>query len=317
MDVLTDLLERTRARGSLFARSELHAPWGFRFAAEPVIQFHVVLRGACHLRRDGAEPLTLHQGDVAFVVAEQEYELLDALSSPVTSFAPLQEAARSRGLLRWPGDGEVTNLLCGAYEFDREQAGALLGHLPPVLHLEAAEGHRQPALRNTLVTLADELAHGQIGSQLVVDRIVDTLLVQVLRAWLSHGGAALPPWLSPAADPAVQRALSLIHAEPNRGWTVAELAREVQLSRSAFARRFSDTMGEPPMAYVTSLRMTIAAELLRESEMPVRAVAARAGYDSVFAFSAAFKRATGRAPTHFRRTPERAPRVGLTRSSTP
>jgi AraC-like DNA-binding protein len=300
VDVLTDLLERTRARGSLFARSDLHAPWGFRVPAEPLIQFHVVLRGACLLRREGAAPLALHQGDVVFVVAEQEYELLDALDSPVASFAPFRHAARAEGTFVWPGAGERTRLLCGAYKLDPECGPSLLGQLPPVLCVSAADGHLQPALRTTLAALSDELHQRQAGSQLVVDRLVDSLLVHVLRAWMASGSAALPPWAAPDADPVVAQALTLFHAEPGRDWSVAAIAAEVRLSRSAFSRRFSRAMGEPPMAYLTRLRMTIAAELLRDSELPVQAIARRVGYDSVFAFSAAFKRTLGDAPTHFR-----------------
>lgn len=314
MDVLSDLLERTRARGSLFAQSVLHAPWGFRFSAEPMIQFHVVLRGACHLRRAGAEPLALHQGDVVFVVAEQEYELVDALDSPVTSFAPFQRAARAEGTFVWPGDGEATKLLCGAYELDPECGPSLLGQLPPVLRVSAGDGHRQPALRTTLAALTDELQQRQAGAQLVADRLVDALFVHVLRTWSTSAAGELPLWASPDADPAVHQALALVHAEPGRDWSVERIAAEVQLSRSAFSRRFSSAMGEPPMTYVTRLRMAIAAELLRDSQLPVQAIARRVGYDSVFAFSTAFKRATGGAPTHFRQGSRAAAGSGLTGS---
>jgi transcriptional regulator GlxA family with amidase domain len=138
--------------------------------------------------------------------------------------------------------------------------------------------------------------------------------VQVLRAWLASGSAALPPWASPDADPVVHEALALVHAEPGRDWCVEQIAREVRLSRSAFSRRFSRAMGEPPMAYLTRLRMTIAAELLRDSDLPVQAIAQRVGYDSVFAFSAAFKRTTGGAPTHFRRGSRPATRASQTGS---
>lgn len=314
MDVLSELLERTRARGSLFAESVLHAPWGFRFSAAPAIQFHVVLRGACHLRRAGAEPLALHQGDVVFVVAEQEYELVDALDSPVTSFAPFQRAARAEGAFVWPGEGEVTKLLCGGYELDSEHGASLLGQLPAVFRVSAGDGHRQPALRTTLAALSDELHQRQAGARLVADRLVDALLVHVLRAWIASGSEALPPWASPDTDPVVHEALALVHAEPGRDWSVERIAGEVKLSRSAFSRRFSRAMGEPPMAYLTRLRMVIAAELLRESELSVQAIARRVGYESVFAFSAAFKRTTGGAPTHFRRGSRAGARSGLTRT---
>jgi len=299
MDVLADILERARARGSIYARSVLAAPWGLRFAADPCVQFHVVLGGACLLRRDRCEPLALHQGDVVFVVASEEYELVDAPSSAICAFEPFRELARRERFFGWPGEGAVTTLLCGGYELDREIALPLRG-LPPVLHVPAYESGARPALRATISLLGDEVRAQEPGSQVVADRLVDALLVQVLRVWLSERSDVATGWISPADDPGVAQVLELMHTCPHHPWTLEEFAREVGMSRSTLARRFSAAAGEPPIAYLTRWRMTLAMELLRDTPAPLATIAERVGYESVFAFSAAFKRITSEAPSHYR-----------------
>jgi AraC-like DNA-binding protein len=298
VDVFADILERARARGSIYALSRLAAPWGFRFPADPCIQFHVVLGGACVLRLEGAT-LALHQGDVAFVVAAEEYELADAPGSAVREFEPLRETVRRERSLVWPGDGPATSLLCGGYELDRDILAPVC-RLPPLIHVSAGESRVRPALRATIGLLTDEVQGGEPGAQVVADRLVDALLVQVLRSWLARGVAAAPGWPQLPRDVGVAAVLELLHERPHHPWTLGALAREASMSRSTLARRFTAAVGEPPISYLIRWRMTLAAELLRDTPTPLTAIAEHVGYDSVFAFSTAFKRVTGQAPSHYR-----------------
>jgi AraC-like DNA-binding protein len=299
IDVLSDILERSRARGAIYARSVFAAPWGFRFAADPCIQFHVVLGGTCLLRRDHADDVTLHQGDVVFIVAAEAYELADSASSPICAFEPFRDAVRRRRAFEWPGDGARTTLLCGGYDLDRDVIGPLR-QLPPILHVRAEEAHRRPALRTTVSLLGDEVQRGEPGAQVIADRLVDALLVQVVRSWLAERRSSFAGWSSGPADAAVARALELIHAEPAADWTLDGLARAAGVSRSTLARRFSCAIGETPIAYLTRWRMTLAMESLRDTSLALTVIAERAGYDSVFAFSSAFKRVTGEPPSRYR-----------------
>jgi AraC-like DNA-binding protein len=199
----------------------------------------------------------------------------------------------------WPGEDPATRLLCGGYDLGLDVATPFR-RLPPLIHVSAAESRVRPALRATIELLSDEVQGGEPGAQVVADRLVDTLLVQVLRMWLARGSDSAAWWPQSSGDVGVAGVLDLIHERPEHPWTLAALAREVSMSRSTLARRFAAAMGEPPISYLTRWRMTLASELLCDTSTPLTAIAERVGYDSVFAFSNAFKRVSGEAPSHYR-----------------
>lgn len=193
-------------------------------------------------------------------------------------------------------------MLCGAYLLDGSRAHPLMAELPEVVHLAAGTG-RHPELRAALDLLGGELERPRPGSDAMVPALLDVLLLHILRAWSgerSREGVATG-WTAALHDPAVAAALRAIHGEPGRQWSVEELGRRAGLSRAAFARRFTALVGRPPLTYLTWWRMTVAARLLRDSDVPANAVAGRVGYTSEFAFAHAFKRAYGRPPGAYRR----------------
>ena len=156
--------------------------------------------------------------------------------------------------------------------------------------------------RPALDLLAAETARDEPGQDAVLHRLLDLVLVVALRAWCAKPQTTLPTFYRALADPATGHALRLLHEAPGHRWTVAKLAAEVDMSRAAFAARFSNLVGKPPLAYLTSWRMTLAADLLRDSEMTIATVARQVGYEDPFAFSVAFKRHRGVSPSIWRRT---------------
>ena len=152
----------------------------------------------------------------------------------------------------------------------------------------------------TLRVLRHELAARTSGSATVIDRLLDVLFVQVIRAWLGTEDCSGASWLQALRDPTIGRALSILHADPAAPWTIETLAREVSLSRATLTRRFSTLVGEPPLSYLTRWRMDLAAGQLRETDDAVRAIAHRVGYTSEFAFSRAFARVRGQPPGRYR-----------------
>lgn len=154
---------------------------------------------------------------------------------------------------------------------------------------------------HALITLLTaEISRDEPGQEIVLDRLLDLLLIGVLRAWLAAPGSGAPTWYRAQSDPVVGPALRLLHENPAHGWTVEELARKVGVSRAALARRFTDVVGEPPVAYLTGWRIALAADYLREPEATVATVARRVGYSGAFALSAAFKRVRGVSPKEYR-----------------
>jgi AraC-like DNA-binding protein len=186
-------------------------------------------------------------------------------------------------------------MLTGTYDLDSEVSQRLLGALPPLLVL------RHDAWDTPLVPLlAEEVVKDEPGQQAVLDRLLDLLLIAVLRAWFSRPGAEAPAWYRAQSDPVVGRALRMLHNNPAHPWTVASLAAETGVSRAALARRFTELVGEPPITFLTGWRLALAADLLRQPDATVGAVARQVGYGTPFALSAAFKRVRGVSPQQYR-----------------
>jgi AraC-like DNA-binding protein len=186
-------------------------------------------------------------------------------------------------------------MLVGAYQVQDEIGRRLLGALPPLLVLPGA------AWDSPLIPLlADEIAKDDPGQEAVLDRLLDLLLIAVLRAWFARPEAEPPAWYRAHSDPVVGRALRLLQNDPARHWTVATLAAEAGVSRAALARRFTALVGEPPIKFLTGWRLALAADLLREPDATIGSVAAQVGYGSPFALSTAFKREHGISPQEHR-----------------
>ncbi|MEV7382273.1 AraC family transcriptional regulator [Streptomyces lydicus] len=307
MDILTEALASMRTGHPASVRTNGRAPWGLRLPPVAGAGFHVVLYGTCWLiPLDDApphlQPIPLNPGDVVFLRDGRGHILADQPATPAEEPNAEQFRAGSPiGSVTLGGDGPETSLLCGNYHLDQGRPHPLVRQLPEVIHLSTRHG-RHPELSAAVQLLGSELENPRIGSDGIVPTLIDALLLYILRAWLDDQPPAdAHGWAAALSDSAVAPALSAVHGDPAAPWTVESLAERAGLSRAAFARRFAALVGEPPMAYLTRWRMTTAARLLRESDAPLTAVAARSGYGSEFAFAKAFKREYGQAPGSYRR----------------
>lgn len=310
MDVLSDAVTAMRTGQPHSGRVRLPAPFGTRNPPVAGAGFHIVLQGSCWLFPPAGAPIALGVGDVAFLPHGAAHSLADSLTTPlVDAAASLAEIPPGQDDDGVPADqhpdgsAAATVMLCGAYLLDRSRAHPLLGDLPEVIHLPARVGHH-PELRAAVDLLGGELEQPRPGGNAMLPALLDVLLLHILRAWFdeqsAHGVAT--GWAAALRDPAVAAGLRAIHSAPGRPWTVAELASRAGLSRAAFARRFAALVGQPPQAYLTWWRMTLAARLLRDGDAPLATVARKVGYTSEFAFAHAFKREYGLAPGGFRRS---------------
>ncbi|HET6299359.1 MAG TPA: AraC family transcriptional regulator [Kribbella sp.] len=302
MDVLSDVLTVMRTGKPQGARTQAHAPWGLRFPPGETAGCHVVLQGSCWLVPPHGEPVALNVGDVVFDPRGSEYVLTDSPGRPTTDFSPTAEVdAPQFGYVHLDGPGAETVLLCAAYQLDRARSHPLLDDLPDLIHLPSRLG-RHASLRSAIELLGHELDNPRAGTEAILPAIVDMLLLFILRAWHDEqADGTTPGWAAALTDPAMSTALGGIHHHPERQWTVEDLAAQAGLSRAAFAKRFTAIVGQPPLTYLTWWRMTTAARLLRDSNVPLRTVAARSGYTSEFAFAKAFKREYGTPPGIYRR----------------
>jgi AraC-like DNA-binding protein len=309
MDALAGLLDGPRAQGAFLLRSLLNPPWSIRIQDEAPLTLVAMVRGSAWFLpdADGGERVRLGPGDVAIVLGPDPYTVADAPDTqPQIVINPGQQCQTpdgtdvselmELGVRSWGNDPDgETIMLTGTYQLEGEITQRLLAALPQFLAVRADEWSNP-----IIPLLAAEIVKDEPGQEAVLDRLLDLLLIAVLRAWFARPEAAAPAWYRANSDPVVGRALRMLHANPAHPWTVANLAKAAGVSRAALARRFADLLGEPPMTYLTSWRLALAADLLREPEATIGAVAQQVGYGSPFALSTAFKRVRGVSPKEFR-----------------
>jgi len=302
-DILGDLLASLRMTTLVYGRIELGAPWGLQFPALPdAASLYLVVRGSALLEVGRpAQATVLSAGDVALLPNGDSHTLRDQRGSPVHALSVAScRGAQSGTPHHLGGSGAQTSLVAGTFRYGSARRFPLFESLPPVIHISASNPNASPWLSSTVQLLIAESAARSPGGTVVVSRLVDVLFVQALRTFIL-GTDCRESGLRALGDPQVGKALQLVHDRPTEAWTVESLARAVGLSRSAFAARFAELVGQPPLEYIGRWRMTKAAELLRESDLPLGDVAERAGYRSEAAFSRAFKRHEGTAPATYRR----------------
>ncbi|MFH8382661.1 AraC family transcriptional regulator [Kitasatospora sp. NPDC018058] len=306
MDPLATLLDGPRARGAFLLRSILSPPWSLRIADRAPLTLMYLVSGGAWVVPDAEPAVRLRPGDIAVVRGPEPYTVADdPATAPRIVIQPGQVSTGPNGELcdemdlgvrTWGHDPQGSAvLISGTYQMGGEVSRRLLTALPHVLHLPRDAWHSSlPAL------LSEEVVLDQPGQEIVLDRLLDLLLIAVLRAWLSRPEVGAPGWYAARSDPVVGLALNLLHDNPAYPWTVASLAAQTGVSRAALGRRFTELVGEPPMSYLTSWRLALAADLLREPDATVAAVARKVGYSTPFAFSAAFKRVRGVSPQRHR-----------------
>lgn len=315
MDALTSLLHEVRSDGALFSRNILVPPWSVRFADRTSLTLVTMLRGDGWVVPGDAAPVALGAGDVAVVVGAEPFTIADTADPPASPLYVVHGPDRCTTAdgaeisdelmlgLRTCGnslDGP-TVLLTGSYRVGGRVSERLLSALPRVLAVRH-DGRPGPVLD----LAATEIERNAPGQQAVLDRLLDLLLLSTLREWFTRPEAASPGWYQALGDPVAGKALRLIHDRPARPWTVAALAEETGVSRATFARRFSDLVGQPPMAYLTDWRLALAADLLARTDATVESIARQVGYRSAFGLSVAFHRVYGTRPGRHRTGAARA-----------
>lgn len=292
VDALADLLGRAQAHGSLFVHSGMRGAWGLRISEESRLSVHAVLAGEMWCRPSGRAPVHVPAGHVLLLRTAEPY---DVLAAPDAVAVPLERTLAEDGPLEQPGEGPTTEVLCSSYRFRGVLCEDLLAALPVTSVVPA--GH--PTVAAALTLLTAEVGAEHAGRQTVLDRMLDVLLVALLRVlWADQ--LRPPVWAGAPQDPAVAAALRALHGDPAHPWTVAELARLASVSRASLARRFTAEVGRPPLTHLTWWRMQLAREALLDGATLAQ-VARQVGYGTEYAFAAAFTREVGTAPGRWRR----------------
>jgi AraC-like DNA-binding protein len=319
MDPITDLFKTMHVASVVHARLEATAPWGLMQQAEvaneaepqlaapkdwrtQVAHFGMVSRGNCWLSVEGmTDPIPLTGGDCFLLAPGSTYALRDNPRTRVRSFC---EAAPKNGsnVIHYGGGGVATTIISGWFRFDQTSVKPLKRLIPELILIKADQAQTL-ALHATLQLLASEMAEPAPGAEVMVNRLADILFIQCVRAHIASSSETCKSgWLRAIFDPKIGAALKAMHERIENPWTVETLAAAAGMSRSAFALRFKELLGETPLEYLTNWRMYKATGLLQGNDRKLLEVAKSVGYDSDAAFSKAFKRVLGAAPREYRRS---------------
>jgi AraC-like DNA-binding protein len=300
MDALTDVIKLLRPATVLLGSMSARGRWGVRVPEQPGPTFYFVTQGRCWFRTNDAEPVELQEG--AYILSAKPFS--DSfLSEPNGQTELSDDAFKARhtvdGEIRVgdEGPGPATRVLGGLIQCDPANADLLIGLLPRLVHVPATE-QTAVRLRALVSIILEEAADTRPGRDAVLCRLIEVMLIETLRretaVWAPHAGL-----LGGLADPQLAQALGHIHADVARSWTVGELARRVGMSRSVFARRFSEAVGVAPVEYLLSWRMALAKDVLLRGRGTLEEIAETVGYKSASAFSTAFSHRVGCPPSEY------------------
>jgi AraC-like DNA-binding protein/mannose-6-phosphate isomerase-like protein (cupin superfamily) len=301
-DSLSKLLRVLNVHSSVYCLSDFRSPWGFHVEDSAVAKFHLMLEGRGVLVLDSGERVDLESGELMVLPFGTGHTVRDRfrVSEEPTLEWILTEHPPRLGRLRYGGRGRRTRLLCGGFAFSDALPARLLTALPAMLKLDAASVGAS-GVGGLVQVLRDEANDTQPGATAVFAKVADVFLTQALRTYLLAAERAGKLQVGPLQHPAIGQAIEIMRNRLEEPWTVARLAREVGMSRTLFVERFQTLVGQPPMRFLTRLRLSQAAGYLITSDKTVYAIARRAGYETEASFSKAFKREFGLSPGAYRR----------------
>jgi AraC-like DNA-binding protein len=320
MDAFSEILSGVKLKGAVFFRAEFSAPWGvteasseklaseFAPGADHMVLYHFMIDGGAFVRTLDGPSLELFPGDVVIFPHGDAHHITSAkgATAPFPNYG-INSKIKASDLtpLRAGGGGDVTRFVCGYMTCDPYLIRPILSGLPPVFKVNIRTDHSGHWLENSILHLVEEAASGRVGSEAMLAKLSEALFVDTLRRYV----AALPEqqmgWLAGTRDPVVGKSLGLLHGRVAHPWTIAGLADEVGISRSALVERFTKYLSEPPMAYLTRWRLHLASRSLEKTSRGVAEIAADVGYESEAAFNRAFKREFGLPPGRYRRDHKR------------
>ncbi len=280
-DVLSDVLRTLRATGTVYFCDQLTPPWEKHYSGEDGASFHQIRRGSCRLESDGLVE-HLGPGDLVFLAPGRAHTLRSESSN-----------------LEAPQQGADTLLLCGYCTFDNILGTPLSDLFPDIIVIREEQMQELSWLQAILNQLSREYLSMRPGTEIVVSRMTEVLIVELIRMNFGQQGEAT--LIKALADKYVSKALQQLHQNPEKPWSLEVLAADVGLSRAAFAKRFKGLVGQPMFDYLTQLRMQRACQLLAETDLPLYEVASRVGYESDLSFTRTFKKRLGKTPTSYRK----------------
>ena len=315
MDAFSEILSGVKLNGAVFFTAEFSAPWGFSAPASDLmaatiapgaarlVLYHLLIEGAAVVGMPDGYTLELKPGDVVTFPHGDAHHMSSGKGAirPFPNYG-ITAKIRSRDLspLQAGGGGETSRFVCGYMTCDPYLSRPILNGLPPVFKVNIRTDPSGQWLESSILHLVEEAVSGRVGSEAMLAKLSEALFIDTLRRYVAGLPEEQMGWLTGSRDPVVGKSLGLLHSRIAHPWTIAGLADEVGISRSALVERFTRYLSEPPMTYLTRWRLQLAARLLERTSRGVAEIAGDIGYESEAAFNRAFKREFGRPPGRYR-----------------
>lgn len=312
-DLLSSSLRSLHVSGTLLLREVYSSPWAVRIpssealrpllhvkAGTRVVAFHLVEFGRCEVQTARGTKEILQAGEMLICFGGEAHRICEGNPSRVQTVEALLGGKPNAQHPEATGRPASASLICGVFLLQHSAFNPLLAALPALMRASLSRPSELNYLSGTARLMVEEMGRGSLGGSYIVERLLEVLCAQAVRAYLAGAPRHAAGWIRAIQDPVVGRAMTAIHAQPGIGWSVQRLAQEVAMSPSRFAARFADALGDSPMAYLTKLRMNVACRMLATSQVNIEQIASDVGYESAAAFNRAFRGYLGLPPGAWR-----------------
>jgi len=298
-DILADVLKVGELGSRVVCRPKLAAPWGLQFDPKNQAMFHIIKKGSClFYENKDASAVTLHQGDLIFIPKRNYYQIK---SSADVEAVNLNEELSRLSKIKDTSNKQMTNMICGAYELKSNMSLPFFSLLPKYFHLTSEQINSSNELSNIVQMLRSEDSNKNTGGELIIARLLDILLVLIVRVWLDTTNEESIGWLLGTLDTEVGEVLSIIHERPQERLTIESLAKETAMSRTKLLNKFSKVVGISPIQYLTNWRIDLSKQLLSSTDLSIFEISSSVGYESEASFGRVFKKIEKIPPGQYRR----------------
>jgi AraC-like DNA-binding protein len=297
-DLVGDVLETLRFKGSIFFRSDLAAPWGMSLDKVDIPRFHIAMSGSCFVGSANAEPVNFHHMEIVMLPSGSSHWIADQPGRQLISSLQAGEACELGNPLFQ--QGKITqSLMCGMVHYDKASSHPIIDSLPQVLHFQGLVS--EDPIWKTVIIIESEMQRTRGKGGTIVDRLTEVLFLQLLNRYV-HKNKEVTGFLAALRDKRIHKALTLIHLDPNFNWSIASLGERVGMSRATLVRHFQSSVGLAPMAYILNWRMMKAYNLIKYSNANLEHIAEQVGFASARTLSKAFQRQYAVTPSELRST---------------
>ncbi len=299
MDALSSILEVVKIKSAVYFKSDFSSPWGMDVSTSNFAQFHMIVRGKCLLKISQEETIELYAGDIVIFPFGKSHWLADSKDSKKENGLNVVKSIWDNNSI-FKGDNFSTTLICGHFEFDRTIKHSFIESLPAFIHITDMERKEFTWLETISNLIMKELGENLIGNAITVNKLAEILFIHSIRAYILQNNDKVG-FFAAIKNPKLSNVLKSIHNNPEYNWNLENLAREAGMSRTLFANKFKEIVGETPLHYITNWRILKAKKFLKESSVPISEVAEKVGYSSEAAFNRVFKKKVQKTPAVYRR----------------